>query len=133
MADVGFSEVMSAAGVILSAYPWSLGETIAFFLGAQHVVGLLFSKQYDKARDEAYKVGLSLVTTAMDDKDKRDRVIQAAYSVLPAYIKKMTTAKQLEGIVDEVWATKTKSEAKRLGLTKASVESIAIKASDGRE
>ena len=115
-------EVIAALGVLAQAatqLDWS--SVIAFVLGGERVFQMLFNRQYDKARDEAFKVGMTLVATHMDDKERRDKLIEAAWNVIPKQAQTFMSDKQMSELVDIVWVSQVRPEAKRQGILPADV------------
>ena len=134
MAQPGLNEVLQALGTIVSAYPLDFPSTLALFYGGEKILGFLFAKQFDKAAAEAYKVGMETIGTALSEKQTRDHMIEAAWSVLPKRYQAFISDKQIEALVDTLFVSKVRVDAKEAGLipSLANVKETAIKAANGR-
>lgn len=101
---------------IIKHYPLDFDTTmilLGFIWGAGQ---MLLRKEYDKLAKFAFEESTKLVTSALDNEARRDKVVLMLHSKAPLWFKAFISAEKLDQLVDYIYVTQVKPRAKLQGL-----------------
>lgn len=103
---------------ILKFYPFSLTDTLALIPTLILFFQYLVKGQWEKLRDQAKVLGLQMYEKIATDKEKRDAVLQKIEEAVPALMKPLIKDGELGKMIDLVYTTQIKPQAKVEELVK---------------